>query len=189
MKEAIYRLEQLSSYQDAMKIVRTFNFFAGKSVAAVTGGCIRSVLTGKTVKDIDIVIQMTDKDVEEAYVLAARMGYIVVVHQSGAYESTDTLVDVMKLHKPNAEPIELLFINCSIEERIAAHSANCSNVWIELDRHDVPHLHTLPDFSKFLRERTIQHYINSPQYSELYKRRLEQYYPEYTHITKETNHV
>lgn len=176
-KDVLGALQTYTSFLNAQFICSAFNLFAGRTVAVVAGGCIRSVMTGKPVKDIDIVIERTYKDEEELRILADRLGYQVRYLSDPAYAECLTCVVVLQLLKQGKLPIEVIMVDCSIEDRIKAHSASCSNVW--LDGNTLKYTH---DYVEFIQNKVIKHYTESPQFSDDYLRRMVEYYPDYNHV-------
>ena len=179
-EHVIQPLSKYKSFLVARAMCNVFNMLAEKVVAVVAGGCIRSVITNKPIKDIDIILEVTEQDKEEILLLADRFGYDVVELYNGMYETQPTCVGVYQLNRTGELSIEVVLVSCSWLERVKAHSTSCSQVCLYGNE-----VITTIAFKEFVQQGVIRHYRSSPQYAFKYEQRMRQYYPNHVHVVEE----
>lgn len=121
--------------KDAKTIAMVYNVFAHDS-ARIAGGCLRDLYCGKPVKDVDILVEWESQaDYRELEIMADRLGYTWRNYQEeyGCHEDGQ-LRSVYTLTKDGHLPIDIIFLNCSVQERIEQFPVNASMIWLEGDR-------------------------------------------------------
>lgn len=123
----------LQHIKDAQLITSIFNIYKEGS-ACIAGGYLRDVYIGREPKDIDILVQYeSDADYKEVEILADRLGYDLKDY-SDQYGSVDTegqLRNVFTLMKYDKPCIDIIFLNCTVQERIENFPCSISKIWLD----------------------------------------------------------
>ena len=160
--------------KDAKLIVSIFNTFV-PNCAAIAGGYIRDVETGREPRDIDIIVEFEDqRDFAEATLLADRLGYSSqVYHACAEYPNTartGASVGVVKLHKHNQLDIDIIFKSVSVKRAIEDFPCNAVKVYLDGDT-----TITTEEYREFCKTRKLIFHPDAPQ---AYKDKLISYYPQ-----------
>ena len=157
--------------QDAMTIAMVYNVFTEGS-AIIAGGCLRDLETGRDPKDVDILIEWESKaDYREAEIMADRLGY-TAHHCNETYGDNEDgqLRTVYKLTKAGKKPIDLIFLNCPVMERIENFPCNAAMVWL-----DKGIIRSNASYGRFMNSGKLEFYDTClPKY----KAKLLSYYPQ-----------
>jgi hypothetical protein len=179
--------------RDAQRIVDVFNAFVGREVATIAGGCVRDYITGiKQPKDIDVIIEYTDySDYAEIIILAKRLGYHVHDCSATGYEDNQikrvfTLTcmpipfsNTGKVENGHKLPIDVIFVSCTVEERIENFTCNISQVCIREGK-----VYGTDVAKDGLKNRCVVINPNAPTFNETYEDRMREYFPDWKHIRK-----
>ncbi|AUR95258.1 nucleotidyltransferase [Vibrio phage 1.204.O._10N.222.46.F12] len=163
------------SIKAAKFICSIFNTFKPGS-AVIAGGYVRDLVTGRSPKDIDILVEFgSTADYAEVGILADRLGYTVQDHSfgsSGNYEDDEDseLRRVITLHKPNELTIDILFLNVTCMERIDNFPCNASMFWLDGDD-----IRKTDQAKEWLATNKLQFYKLA---TTAYIQRMENYFPE-----------
>jgi hypothetical protein len=163
------------SIEAAKVIANIFNIFVPNS-AAIAGGYVRDTVSGlKEPKDIDILVQFTGKsDFEELDILARRLGYEVFWHgknYGGSYSATDTTGDIEKvarLTKRGEMDIDVIFVRCTVQQRIDDFPCNASKFWLDGDT-----VKARPEAEQWLKDGRLEFYLSA---TKEYKERMYNYF-------------
>lgn len=161
--------------RDAKRIVGVFNVF-DKGCAAIAGGCIRDIDTHRTPKDIDIIIHYQDvRDYRELEIQARFLGYECHYHGEGSGRANidnddDPIRNVITLRKEGKLPIDVIFMDCPVEQAVENFPCNAVMVWLE---GNTPK--SLPQYDEFIKTTKLVFYKRA---TDEYKARLNSYYPQ-----------
>jgi hypothetical protein len=176
----------MSEIKDAKIIASIYNVFVEGS-AKVAGGYVRDLILARKPNDIDVIIQYTnDRDYDEARILANRLGYDLMDYGSDysdqnrigvtpEEERTEQDLDVRRVFKLSKlfSPltIDLVFVNCTVQERISRFPCSISKAWLEGSV-----VHTSSDFRKSVQEKVLYF---TPTATHEYVNKMTTYFPEY----------
>ena len=156
--------------KDAKTIAMVYNVFK-KDSAVIAGGCLRDIDTGREPKDIDILIEYeSDADYREASMLANRLGYKLKENNTYGPEGENQLRFVIKMVHETKKPIDLIFLNCPVQERIDNFPCNASQVWLYKGT-----VCSTEEYDQFLITNKLEFYKSA---TKEYKERMLNYYPQ-----------
>mgnify|MGYP003639027448 FL=1 len=164
-----------SILKDAKTIVMVFNVF-NKECAAIAGGCLRDLETGREPRDIDIIVQYEDpRDFAEAQIQARFLGYTATVFQMHAEYPLEgicgaAVMGIAKLEHPTKLPIDIIFRDGPIRQVIEDFPCNAVKVYMVED--DIVQT---PEYQEFLDTGKLTFHKGAP---EAYKEKLLSYYPQ-----------
>lgn len=167
--------------KDAKLITSIFNTFKEGS-AIIAGGYPRDLQLGREPKDIDILVEWENKlDYDELTILADRLGYLCRDYSDRYDDHEDEQLRRVVSLIPKVEQgqfdevvaIDVIFLNCTVFERIYNFPCTISEVWLVGDGVAFSNA-----FCRAVTKKVLYFRHNSAEYDE-YEARMKSYFPDY----------
>ena len=167
----------MNSYKVGCLISDVFNLFKVDS-SIVAGGYLRDLDLGRTPKDVDVLVEYeSDSDYGEVAIQARVHGYSVKM-VGNVYDTTsdNELRRIFKLEKVGELPIDVIFLNIPVMDRVADFPCNLSQIY----RNSCGTVMKTPAYECGVRDKTVIYNLLTLRPN--YEAKLRSYFPDWEHV-------